>query len=183
MTISVWADLQCSSFYHLRNFLGFQVKMFRILDQISGKIVKITEYYGLLDNKMTHFSPLNDYKWHLVIWKYFKWINDIKWQRRTPATVSAQAGRMVEHSNLNQQEVCPNLVDNPVLPNFSFKLIILSSECFEGLVPLPDLMLKPLPPPLLQRDMPVQFTLTGDRVYSNSYSKFTRRSCTSAGNG
>jgi len=44
-------------------------------------------------------------------------------------------------------------------------------------------IIKPLPPLLLQCDMQAQFTLTGDLASSNSFSKFTRHSCISAGNG
>ena len=45
------------------------------------------------------------------------------------------------------------------------------------------IIIKPLPPLLLQWDMQAQFTLTGDQASSNSCSKFTRHSCISAGNG
>ena len=34
---------------------------------------------------MAHIGHLKDNKWLSVISKSFKWINDIKWQRRTPA--------------------------------------------------------------------------------------------------
>ena len=40
-----------------------------------------------------------------------------------------------------------------------------------------------LPPLLLQWDIPAQSTRTGDQASTNSYSKFIRRSCISAGNG